>query len=330
MVYLIRIIFLPFKRIDHSIVKVRNELEKGEPHPSRRNMSFEVDGDKIDVWLYLPETTDKPVPCIIMSNGFCGTKGMVLESYAKEYLKHGLATLTYDFRSFGLSQGQPRQWFDVKRQLEDLHATVAFARSLDEIDSDQIILWGTSAGGGYGLIEASRDKKIAGVIGQCPSLDKKADGEVAVKREGMKYFLSLFMHAQRDKGRSRFGLSPHYIPVVGKEGHVAFFAAVEAEAGYSGLISPTFDNKVTARSMLGTPHTNPIDFSKNVSCPVLIQSCEKDNLVSKASYVETAKLIGDSAKIITYPCGHFDIYVGKDFELAVKDQIDFILDIVNQ
>jgi len=328
LLYLVRIILIPFKKIESVPVIVTNELElKQEICDYRQNVSFVVDGDKIDAWLYMPEGMTEPVPCVILSNGFGGTKGLVLEEYAKRYREQGIAALAYDFRTFGSSEGEPRQLFDIKMQHEDLAAAIMFAKNLEGIDSSKIILWGTSASGGYGLVQAAKDKEIAGVICQCPALDTHADGEMALERQGILFFLRLFIHAQRDKGRSRFGLSPHYVPITGEEESFAFINTKEAYEGYSSLISPTFVNKVCARSLFSASNTNPKDFAKEVTCPVLLQICEFDNLVSEKSYKETAEILGDYGKVIAYPCSHFEIYSGKHFENGVKDQIEFLLKI---
>lgn len=328
LLYLVRIIFIPFKKIEDVPVKLTNALElKKEIYEKRQNVSFVVEGDKVDAWLYMPEGMTEPVPCVILSNGFGGTKGLVLEAYAKRYNERGIAALVYDFRTFGSSEGEPRQLFDIKMQHEDLDAAIRYAKNLEGIDESKIILWGTSAAGGYGLVHAANDKDIAGVICQCPALDTHADGELALERQGILFFLRLFMHAQRDKGRSRFGLSPHYVPITGEEGSLAFINATEAYEGYGSLISPTFVNKVCARSLFGTPNTNPKDYAKDVTCPVLLQNCEFDNLVAKKSYEETAEILGDYGEVKVYPCSHFEIYSGMDFENAVKDQIEFLLNV---
>ena len=68
---------------------------------------------------------------------------------------------------------------------------------------------------------------------------------------------------------------------------------------------------------------NPLDFAAEVKCPVLLQVCQKDNLVSPSSAAHTAEILGDKAELIAYPIGHFDIYSGEHFENAVRDQIEF-------
>jgi len=117
-------------------------------------------------------------------------------------------------------------------------------------------------------------------VGQCPALDSQEDGKLALKREGIGSFIRLFVHAQRDMGRSRFGLSPHKIPIVGKPGTLAMITAPGAFEGYSKLVSSDFKNEVCARVLLMGHGHNPIDCAKDVQCPVLLQVCEKDNLVN--------------------------------------------------
>ncbi|MBU7047580.1 MAG: alpha/beta hydrolase [Theionarchaea archaeon] len=319
--YLVVIIFLPvLSQPEQPIHKGKSETDIVPK--SRNDVTFTVEDTLLRAWLYLPQKSSS-VPCIIMSNGFGGTKGMILEKYALQFVEAGMAVLGYDYRYFGASEGEPRQFFSIADQLEDLKGAINYVRNREEINPEKIALWGTSAAGGYGLIIAAQDPRITCVVGQCPALDRHEDAHLAVKREGITFFLKLFVHAQRDKGRSRFGLSPHRISIVGKPGTLAMLTAPGAFEGYARLVSPTFVNEVCARVLLTSHGQDPIDYAKDVDCPVLLQICEKDNLVSEASYKKTAEILGDHAEVKVYPIGHFDIYEGEYFEKAVNDQITF-------
>jgi len=297
--------------------------KKRTPPKSREDVTFEVAGDVIRAWLYLPEDVSKPVPCIVLNHGFGGTKDQTLERYALRFQAAGRVVLTCDYRHFGASEGQPRQLFAIPRQLEDCSAAIAYARARPEIDPDRIALWGTSAAAGYGLAIAAQDKRIACLCAQCPALDSHEDGKLALEREGIAFFLRLLVHAQRDKGRSRFGLSAHTIPIVGEPGTLAMITAPGAFEGYAQLLSADFVNEVCARVLLATEGYNPIDHAPEVECPTLLQLCEHDNLVSPRSAANTAEILGDLAQLEQYPIGHFDIYQGEHFERAVNDQIEF-------
>ena len=106
-----------------------------------------MDGSAVSAWFYLPQNTKKDVPCVILSNGFGGTKDMVLEKYALHFAENGIAAIAFDYRYFGASGGQPRQFFNGVRRQEDIKAAVKFARNQQSINPDQIILWGTSGRG---------------------------------------------------------------------------------------------------------------------------------------------------------------------------------------
>ncbi len=325
--YFAVVIFSPFITVPKQPIQKEKQTDNNIP-TCRKDVSFEVDGILIRAWLYLPDDLSKPLACVVMGAGFGGTKEETLEKYALRFVEHRIAVLSIDFRYFGYSDGEPRQLFSIAKQLEDYKAAIEYARNREEIDPDKIAVWGTSASGGYGLILAASDKKIACVIGQCPALDRNEDAKIAVEREGIGFYLQLFfVHALRDKGRSIFGLSPHKFPIVGKPDTIAMQRAPGAFDGYSKLAyrSETFVNEVCARLFLDLGgQYNPIDYAEDVKCPVLLQICEKDNLISKTSYINTAKILGDYAEVKTYSAGHFDIYIGENFEKTVSDQITFI------
>ncbi len=263
---------------------------------------------------------------MVLSNGLGGTKDIVLEQYALRFVDEGIAAIALDYRHFGESDGKPRQLYSSIKQEEDIQATVKYLRSLEEIDPERIFLWGTSAGGGYGINIAAGDRRIAGVVAQCPGLDGHKNGMLVIKREGMGYLFKLIVHAQRDKGRSRFGLSPHTIPLVGLPGTMAMVNAPGALEGYSSLVTELslFKNELCPRIMLMRQRANPADRAKDVKCPVLLLVCEKDTLVAPDSNASVAEILGKKAQIKKYPIGHFDIYKGTHFETAMEDQIAFI------
>ncbi len=69
---------------------------------------------------------------------------------------------------------------------------------------------------------------------------------------------------------------------------------------------------------------NPETLASEVKCPVLIQECEKDEVIGVDSHKKIANLVQGEVNVIKYDIGHFDIYFDDAFEQAVKDQIKFI------
>ena len=116
-----------------------NQTDINRPSPeNRESISIKVGNDIVKAWLYLPQNHQLPVPCVILSNGFGGIKDGLLEIFALRYSQEGMASINYDYRHFGESSGEPRQYYNKAAQLEDLKAVIAYARSRKEIDGNEI------------------------------------------------------------------------------------------------------------------------------------------------------------------------------------------------
>jgi len=290
---------------------------------SRKNVSFKVEGTSINAWLYLPENLSSPVPCIIMGNGLGGTKNMALDSYAVRFQEAGIAVLAFDYRYMGESGGDPRQLIWIPFQLEDYAAAIEYARGLKEIDPSQIGLWGTSLSGGHAIVTAANDSRLACVTVQCPLLDGMESSEVALKAIGLKHIFRMAGHGQRDLVRSWLGLSPHKVPLVGKPGTVALMADDGAWKAFNELAPDDFVNEACARIGIRMDKYRPISKISKIQCPVLIQSCDYDITLPFSVVEKAVRILGSQAEVIRYPIGHFDIYLGDNFEIAVNDQIVF-------
>ena len=325
-IYVLIVTFIPGINVPEQPLEKGKQLTKEldtKPSVSRKNVSFKVNETSLSAWLYLPENLSAPIACIIMGHGFGGTKDMGLESYAVRYQNAGFAVLVFDYRHFGESGGEPRQLIWIPYQLEDWSAAIKYARGLKEIDPARIALWGTSMSGGHVIVTAAKDSQIACVVAQCPGLDGHASAEMFLKRVGIGYILHMIMHGQRDYFRSWFGLSPHKIPIVGKPGSIACLTSPDAYDAFRKQVPDTFINEVCARILLRGDKYRPVKHAQNVRCPVLLQICEHDSIIPKSAAEETEKELGKYVEAIYYPIGHFDIYIGANFEKSVSAQIEF-------
>jgi len=292
------------------------------PFINRKDVSFNSKVTEISACLYLPENASEPLPCIVMASGLGGTKDM-LADYAFFFKKAGFAVLAFDYRYFGQSKGEPRQLIWIPDQLEDWSAAIEYVRGLEAIDPDRIALWGTSLSGGHVIVTAAKDHNIDCIVAQCPGVDGRASAEMVFDTMPIGYSLRMLVHGQRDLVRSWLGLSPHKVPIVGKPGSIALMTASNAYEAFSQLASGRFVNEACARIIVRGDEYRPIEYAHEVRCPVLLQICEKDQLVPVESIEETGRILGQLAEIKKYPIGHFDVYLGENLEKSVRDQIDF-------
>jgi alpha-beta hydrolase superfamily lysophospholipase len=93
--------------------------------------------------LYLPDGVPNP-PVLVMAHGFAGERSFRLPAFAEAFCRQGMAVFLFDYRSFGGSEGSPRQ------QVNPHHwrAAIAHVRALADIHGSRLALWGTSFSGG--------------------------------------------------------------------------------------------------------------------------------------------------------------------------------------
>jgi pimeloyl-ACP methyl ester carboxylesterase len=300
------------------------EGEEGAAPSYRQEVSFPVKGVTVRAWLYLPEELSTPLPCVVMGNGFGGTKDMLEEQYAVPYREAGFAVLAFDYRHVGESDGEPRQLLWIPYQLEDYAGAVAYVRDRKEIDPARIALWGTSLSGGHVIVTAAKDHNIACAVAQCPGLDGRASAHRLLERLGIGYMLKMIVHGQRDIFRSWVGLSPHKLPIVGKPGTLCLLSGPEAYELFKKHAPEDYVNEACARILVRGDKYRPVNYAKDVRCPVLLQVCEHDQIIPRSAAEETERQLGKYARAIYYPIGHFDIYEGENFDRALNDQLEFL------
>lgn len=292
---------------------------------TRQDVEFLSSGIICRGWLTYPETAkDQSVPLVIMAHGFGGTREMRLEQYAQRFNALGMATLIFDYRHFGASDGLPRQCLIPQKEVEDWHAALAFARTLPNINTQKIALWGTSFGGGLVITVAAQDGKVAATVSQCPMLDGLASALEIARYAGITSLLKVSSHGIADVALSLLGKT-HYMPAAAKFGEVGAMTSHDAYEAYLRLVPQNshHENRVTARTGLLVPLFRPINDAKKVKCPALLQICETDTVAPVAAVEKAAKKM-PKAEVVRYPVGHFDVYFGEAFERSVADQAKFL------
>ncbi len=263
-------------------------------------------------------------PCIVMAHGFAGTVDSGLIPFAERYAAAGLDVLAFDYRHFGASDGRPRQLLSIPGQHEDYRAAIAFARALEGVDPERIVLWGSSFSGGHVVPVAVADGRVAAVISQVPGMDGLTTVAKALRYAGPRQLLRSTIAGLRDLAGSYRGAEPVMIAVVGPPGSLAAMSTPDAEPGYLAITGPTWRNEVAARIGLALGAYRPGRQADRLPCPILIQIADRDAVVPVKAAQDAAWLATGRAEVRTYPIGHFDIYSGPPFEHAIGDQIHFL------
>lgn len=293
-----------------------------------REVTFTSAGVECGAW-HLAAASDelggeRGRPCVVMANGFSGTRDSGLLPYAEGFAAAGLDVLLFDYRGFGTSAGSPRQRVSYRRQRTDYRAAIATARALDGVDPGRIVLWGTSYSGGHVVAVAATDPRIAAVVSMTPALDGLAALATIARHGGPRRLASLVAHGLRDALRAATGRRPHLLPAVGPAGSNAMIASDAGAEMYPVLAGPTWRNEVCARSALGVAFNRPIRFARRLQCPLLVQIGELDTVAPSGPAEATAARAGEWAEVRRYPVDHFDVYEGPWQQRALADQLHFL------
>lgn len=286
----------------------------------RLDLTFASQNEQCAAWLYLPEGAG-PYPCVVVAHGIGAIRQVRLPAYAESFTQRGYAMLTFDYRHWGESEGQPRYLCSISSQLEDIGAAIDCVRNRAEIDARRIALLGTSFGGGHALVVGARRPDLAAVISQCTVTDCLA----VVRSIPLSQALRLVSAALVDQTRAVIGLSPKYIKLAGEPGQNALMATPGAEESYRKmLVEPSkWQNLVAARTMLWMPMYRPIKFAPKIASPLLMVVCERDE-ICPASIAARAAAVAPKGRSVSFDSSHFEIYFGDLFNDAVSAMLRFL------
>lgn len=99
-------------------------------------------------------------PTILIGGSWTNVKEQMAGTYAQKLAERGYWVLGLDFRGFGESEGEPRQYESPARKVADFKNAITFLESLPEVDQNRLALVGVCASGGYLSWVASEDKRV--------------------------------------------------------------------------------------------------------------------------------------------------------------------------
>lgn len=163
-----------------------------------RKVDVFSDGTRMSGTLFKPEaaTAENPLPAIVASHGWGGTRDHIDRDYAPYFAAVGFVVLTIDYRGWGDSDSrlvvegdQPapgpdgivevraraiRELVDPFDQSEDIVAAIDWIVGEPGADAERIGLWGTSYSGGHVVYVAAGDSRVKCTVSQVGSMDSIA------------------------------------------------------------------------------------------------------------------------------------------------------------
>ncbi|ABF45100.1 alpha/beta superfamily hydrolase [Deinococcus geothermalis DSM 11300] len=121
---------------------------------------FSVSGQRLYGMLHVPEGERSAPgwPSVVLLHGFTGNRAgdhRLLPLFSRYLAARGVASLRFDFRGSGESQGDFSE-MTALREVEDTEAACAYLRGLPMLDPERVMLLGFSMGGLVAALAAER------------------------------------------------------------------------------------------------------------------------------------------------------------------------------
>jgi uncharacterized protein len=282
------------------------------------DVSFHSGGLPCAATVYRPRAPSAMSGCVVMGSGLTLTRKDGIPDYARRLADAGFVVLTFDYRHWGESGGEPRRLVSLRRQLEDWRAAVQHARGLEGVDPDRVALWGMSLGGGLALMSAAADPRISATIALVPM----ADGLAAMAQPAPPGVTARLTWSIMRRAVTR---RPVTIPVAAAPGSFAVIAAPEALPGFERLAADNgWRNEVDAAGLLSPfARFRPVRKAARIQAPLLVQLGEQDGMVPLAA-IEKVGARAPNAELVRYPIDHFGCFWPEHIDQIADDQLDFL------
>ena len=128
----------------------------------RTDVSFESVGDRIVGHLYGPEgmASGERSPALVVAGPLATVKEQAQGVFAEALAAEGFVTLAFDYRRYGDSGGEPRQYEDPASKTEDVQNAISFLSSHASVDKERIGGLGICASSTYMASALRSDRRV--------------------------------------------------------------------------------------------------------------------------------------------------------------------------
>ncbi|EGN92828.1 hypothetical protein SERLA73DRAFT_190547 [Serpula lacrymans var. lacrymans S7.3] len=280
---------------------------------------------KLDVWFYRPDKPG-PYPVVVAGHGLTVIKDAGYAAFAQQWAEGaGWASLIFDYRGFGDSDGEPRNVVGFESQLQDYRSVIEWASSQADFIAEKIVVMGSAWSGLQVADLVVNDGRLAGGMAHCPVLDARATVTSVLPRPKLLFWACI------DYLRGKLGFRPIFLRAVGKPGEFAVLNSPSSYAGFTSMFAQgrtPFDrapNLISPRFITEALSCRPGLALKKALCPMLVVSAEEDDIVPIGITRDIVANADKRVKLVNIRCGHYEIMAGgKGYEANINAQINFL------
>lgn len=254
---------------------------------------------------------DGPFPAVVFCAGMSLTRTVWLPAYARALNQAGFATLNFDYRGFGDSEGTPRRRLNPPAQVVDVRHALTFLETRPEIDASRLGLMGVSLGCSVAVGVAGVDERARATVAVAGPGDL---GRVWRAFSGFERFREKVVAARRRFVATGEVTSISVARLLAGDPETA--ALLEADV----VNHPAWSLDVTFESLLDLFEFAPERVAHQISPrAVLFVTPEHDPVIAGREIEHLYAASREPKELLVLPgARHVDVYKGAAFD-AVRD-----------
>jgi fermentation-respiration switch protein FrsA (DUF1100 family) len=140
-----------------------------------KKVAFKSEGLSLAGNLFVPDSYQDgaKLPTVVVTGSWTTVKEQMPNLYAQQLVHQGFITFTFDFRTFGESEGEPRNYESPERKIVDIKHALSYLKTLPEVDTEKIYGLGICASAGYMARAAGEDSSMKKMALVSPWLHNK-------------------------------------------------------------------------------------------------------------------------------------------------------------
>ena len=234
-----------------------------------RRYDFEVDGVRMVGNLYMP-TAAGPLAVAVLTGPLTSVKEQAAGAYARALADRGVIALAFDHRTFGESDGEPRQFENPFAKVRDLKGAASALLVDRDVPEVPLLGIGVCAGAGYMARAVAEDSRFQGFAAVAGYFGEVTDQSIASASD------AIARARAAEKTWKEAGVA-ETIPAVAAEGGDVAMPLREAYEYYGtsrGAV-PNYVNAFAVQSRAYTATFDSLNAAALITVPTLIVHSER-------------------------------------------------------
>ena len=285
-----------------------------------KEVTFESNDRALVGNLYLPDEYQEgdKLPGVVVTGAWTTVKEQMPANYAEAMADRGYAALVFDFRNWGESEGDNRQFENPANKTEDIVAAASYLTAREEINVNKIAGLGICASAGYMADAAVESDDIKAIALVAPWLhDREIVKEVYGGEESVQNLIDTSQKA-RAKYEATGKISTVPAASMTDENAVMYRAEYYTDPERGAI--PEYVNEFNLASWEGWLTYDAISTADNLDKPVMIIHSEEAAIPQGAKEFYS-RLSGKKEQLWLEGVTQFDFYDSPEAVATASDAV---------